>query len=180
MLYLACAGNPSRTSPDALNPRAGDDNGHVIAFDLPGHDATASSFDGRLVLVAGNPATTQGASYAPDSTAWLRKPRTLNVDGQDNLWIGTDQGGDTSLTADGFFVLPLLGGEIGPLSAGYLAPIGAAAGGVAFDAQTRTGFAMVRHPGATPSASFNFPATRWPTLDPDLPPQSTLIGLVGT
>jgi secreted PhoX family phosphatase len=51
---------------------------------------------------------------------------------------------------------------------------------VAFDAQTRTGFAMVRHPGATPSASFNFPATRWPTLDPDLPPQSTLIGLVGT
>jgi len=37
---------------------------------------------------------------------------------------------------------------------------------------------MVRHPGATPEASFNFPATRWPTLLPNMPPQSTIVGLV--
>jgi secreted PhoX family phosphatase len=179
-LYLACAGNSARATPDALNPRAGDDNGHVIAFDLPSGDATAANFDGRLVLIAGNPATAQGTSYAPDSQAWLRKPRTLSLDGSNHLWIGTDQQGNTAQTADGFFILPVGNAGIGPLSAAYLAPTGAAAGGVAFDANSHTGFAMVRHPGATPTASFNFPATRWPTLSPGMPPQSTLIGLVGT
>ncbi len=179
-LYLACAGNPARATPNALNPRTGDDNGHIIAFDLPSSDPTAANFDGRLLLLAGNPASAQGASYAPGSTAWLRKPRTLSLDGPGNLWIGTVQHGNTAQTADGFFILPVGDSGLGPLSAAYLAPIGAAAGGVAFDANTHTGFAMVRHPGATPTASFNFPATRWPTLAPGMPPQSTLIGLVGT
>jgi secreted PhoX family phosphatase len=60
----------------------------------------------------------------------------------------------------------------------YLAPVGAAIGGAAFDTATRTVFGMVRHPGATPGATFDTPATRWPTLLPNMPPQSTVIGLV--
>jgi secreted PhoX family phosphatase len=174
-LYMACAGNAARTDTDALNPRAGDDNGHVIAFALPGSDATAKTFGATLALIAGNPDTAMSTQYPPGSTAWLRKPRTLGLDASGQLWIGTDQNGDTSQTADGLFILPSNGGS---LSIAYLAPIGAAIGGAVFDAGTKTAFGMVRHPGATPTASYNFPATRWPTLQPGMPPQSTIVGLV--
>ena len=49
---------------------------------------------------------------------------------------------------------------------------------MAFDANSKTAFGAVRHPGATPGASFDNPETRWPTLRPNMPPQTTIIGLV--
>ena len=175
-IYLACAGNPARTVPDALNPRAGDGNGHIVALMPPGGDVSARNFAGTVVLAAGNPATTPGTDYAAGSSGWLRKPRTLDLAPTGELWIGTDQGGDTSLGADGLFVMQTAGPSPYLLSTAYLAPVGAAMGGVGFDGKTI--FAAVRHPGATPSASFDAPATRWPTLLPNMPPQTTIIGLV--
>jgi secreted PhoX family phosphatase len=111
-------------------------------------------------------------TFAATPVVSLRAARRVNVDASGRLWIGTDQNGDTT-TADGLYAL-----EDGVPQAVYLAPLGAALGGAAFDAGTSTIFAAVRHPGATPSASYNFPATRWPTFQPGMPPQSTIIGLV--
>jgi hypothetical protein len=177
-LYLACRGNPARDSADALNPRAGDDNGHILLLTPPHGDVTAQHFAGELVLVAGNPARAQRAQYAAGSTAWLKNPRTLNLDPLGQLWIGTDQKGHVSDTADGLFIMQTNGPSPFRLSPAYLAPIGAAIGGAAFDMSTRTIFSVARHPGATPQASFDAPATRWPTLRPNMPPQTTMIGLV--
>jgi uncharacterized protein len=173
-LYMACGGNANRTTSDALNPRNFEDNGHVLAFAVPDGDVTAKSFGASLALIAGNPATSAGTQYPDGSDCWLRKPRTLGIDGAGQLWIGTDQGGDTAQGADGLFLLP----GVGPLEMAYLAPVGAAIGGAVFDSGTHTVFGMVRHPGATPGASYNAPATRWPTLQPNMPPQSTIVGLV--
>ena len=170
-LYLACGGNPARTTPDALNPRANDDNGHIISFAIPG-DVTAPNFAAALILVAGKPGVDPGTQYPAVAPCWLRKPRTLSIDRAGTLWIGTDQHGNTSRMADGLFTL-----SQSALGQAYQAPIGAAMGGTTF-APDATIFAMVRHPGATPEASYNFPATRWPTLEQNMPPQSTLIGLV--
>ncbi|HQU04014.1 MAG TPA: DUF839 domain-containing protein [Acidocella sp.] len=180
-LYLACRGNPNRSSLDAngLNPRAGDDNGYVLALHAPKGDLTARNFTGEIAIAAGNPAITPGAQYTPGSNAWLTHPRTLNLDSLGQLWIGTDSKGDTSVSADGLFIMQTGGPSKYLLSMAYLAPVGAALGGAAFDAATHTNFAMVRHPGATPTASFSAPATRWPTLLPTMPPQSTIIALVG-
>lgn len=177
-LYLACRGNPARASTNALNPRAGDDNGHIVFFAPPHGDVTAQSFAGRLALMAGNPATTPLSQYTAGSTAWLKNPRTLNLDPFGQLWIGTDQRGHVSDTADGLFTMQTNGPNRFLLSAAYLAPIGAAIGGAAFDTDTRTIFSVARHPGATPQANFDQPATRWPTLQPNMPPQTTVIGLV--
>ncbi len=171
-LYMACGGNAQRATADALNP--GTANGHIIAFSIPGADVTAQNFGASLALVAGDPAIAEGTQYPDGSITWLRKPRTLGMDVSGRLWIGTDQGGDTRQGADGLFIL----NGSGPLELAYLAPMGAAIGGAAFDAGTHTTFGMVRHPGATPGASFNDPATRWPSLLPSMPPQSTIVGLV--
>jgi uncharacterized protein len=180
-IYLACAGNPARRPGDinALNPRAGDDNGHILFFVPPNGDVTAKSFAAHLAIAAGNPRTTPQARYAPGSDGWFTKPRTVNLDPNGNLWIGTDQRGRVSATADGLFIMQTGGPSPFLLTRAYLAPIGAAIGGAAFDAASRTTFGAVRHPGATPIASFNQPATRWPTLQPNMPPQTTIIGLVG-
>ncbi len=179
-IYLACRGNPARgvESTDALNPRAGDGNGHVIAFHPPSGDPTAMNFPGEIAIAAGNPATTQFTQYTAGSSTWFTQPRTLTLDSLGQLWIGTDQSGAVSATADGLFVMQTGGPSKFMVTTAYLAPIGAAIGGAAFDAATSTVFGMVRHPGATPTASFDAPATRWPSLRPDLPPQSTIIGLV--
>ena len=177
-VYLACAGNPARAESNALNPRAGDDNGHILAFTVPNGDVTAKTFAGSLAIVAGNPDTAPLAQYTQGSNAWLTKPRTLNLDGLGQLWIGTDQRGRVTDTADGLFIMQTAGPSMYLLDTAYLAPIGAAIGGAAFDAASKTVFAAVRHPGATPTASFDEPATRWPTLLPNMPPQTTVIGLV--
>jgi secreted PhoX family phosphatase len=178
-LFVACRGNPTRdpVNTNALNPRAGDDNGHILVFHPPNGDLTAASFDGEVAIAAGNPATAPFTQYAPGSTAWFKNPRTLNLDAGDQLWIGTDQRGKISDTADGLFVMQTGGASKYAVNPAYLAPVGAAIGGAAFDAASKTIFAMVRHPGATPEATFETPATRWPTLQPAMPPQSTLISL---
>jgi secreted PhoX family phosphatase len=182
VVYLACGGNPARDPVDtnALNPRAGDDNGHILAFHAPEKNLTAATFDGEVAIAAGNPATAQFTQYTPGSNAWLTKPRTLNLDSTGRLWIGTDQGGKISGTADGLFVMQTTGPGKYLIDAAYLAPIGAAIGGAAFDPGTKTIFSMVRHPGATPVATFDNPPTRWPTLRPGMPPQSTLIALAAS
>jgi secreted PhoX family phosphatase len=179
-LYLATRGNPARTvdQTDALNPRAGDDNGYILVFSPPNGDVTAKSFAGNIAISAGNPATAQFTQYTSGSNAWFKNPRTLNLDSTGQLWIGTDQRGKISDTADGLFVMQTGGPSKFLISAAYLAPVGAAIGGAAFDVPSKTVFGMVRHPGATPAASFDQPATRWPTLLPSMPPQSTVIGLV--
>jgi secreted PhoX family phosphatase len=179
-VYLACAGNPARDagSTNALNPRAGDDNGHILVFTPPNGDVTAKTFPGNLAIAAGNPASAPFTQYTQGSAAWFTKPRTLNLDPLGQLWIGTDQHGKISDTADGLFIMQTGGPSQYLITTAYLAPIGAAIGGAAFDVNTKTTFGMVRHPGATPQASFDAPATRWPTLQPTMPPQSTVIGLV--
>ncbi|MDE8343738.1 MAG: DUF839 domain-containing protein [Acidocella sp.] len=180
-LYMACRGNPGRDSlsTNALNPRANDDNGYILALHAPGGDLTAPHFTGEIAIAAGNPATAAGTRYTPGSNGWFKHPRTVNLDTLGQLWVGTDSHGDTSETADGLFIMQTGGPSKYLITTAYLAPVGAAIGGAAFDAATRTHFSMVRHPGATPTASFDTPATRWPTLSPAMPPQSTVIALIG-
>jgi secreted PhoX family phosphatase len=179
-LYLACRGNPTRSvdETNALNPRAGDDNGYILVLTPPNGDLTAGSFTGDIAISAGDPSTAQFTQYTDGSTCWFKNPRTLNIDPLGQLWIGTDQRGKISGTADGLFIMQTGGPSKYLVNMAYLAPIGAAIGGAAFDANSKTAFGMVRHPGATPQASFDAPATRWPTLLPNMPPQSTVIGLV--
>ncbi len=177
-LYLACGGNAARATADALNPRTGNDAGHIVTFTPPGGDLAARHFPGAILALAGNPATDPTASAVPGSNAWFTKPRFLDLDAQGALWISTDQHGAVSATADGVFVMQTAGPSIGLITLAYLAPIGAAMGGVAFDPQSRTSFAPVRHPGAVQGASFGAPATHWPSLNPALPAQTTVIGLI--
>lgn len=178
-LYLACSGNPGRglNQTNPLNPRAGNGAGHIVALAPKGGDLGADRFTGSIVLLGGNPNTDPSAQYTPGSQAWLRAPYSLAFGNDGRLHVGTDQGGAVTGTADGLFAMPVKGYGKYALSSLYFAPVGGAIGGAAFDPQGRTMFTIARHPGATPQADFAHPATRWPTVRPDMPPQTTLVSL---
>jgi secreted PhoX family phosphatase len=178
-LYLACSGNAGRGAGEvtALNPRSGNGAGHVLALMPTGGDLAAQRFIGRIVLLGGNPTSDSTARYTPGSQAWLRSPYSLNFDAEHRLYIGTDQGGAVTDTADGLFVMTVAGYGRYALDMIYLAPIGGAIGAAAFTPQDRTLFTVARHPGATPNANFANPATRWPTVQPTMPPQTTVVAL---
>lgn len=181
-LYLACAGNRARgiDQINPLNPRAGHDGGHVIRFEPANGDLGGERFRGAVVLLGGDPQTDPSARYAPGSTAFLRKPATVSIDRHGDVLICTDQGGDGTIIADGLFRLSRSEAAPDALSLIYRAPIGAALGGSALDPIKNQIFAAIRHPGATPDATFSNPATRWPSLQPQMPPQTTIVALAQT
>jgi secreted PhoX family phosphatase len=178
-VYLACSGNPGRgvNEVDALNPRAGNGGGHILALRPTGGDLAAPRFTGEVALLGGDPTTDPSARYGAGSQAWLRAPYSLNFGPANRLYVGTDQGGAVSDTADGLFVMDVAGYDRYALTELYLAPIGGAIGAAAFGPLGHTIFTVARHPGATPNASFANPATRWPTVQPGMPPQTTLVAL---
>lgn len=191
-LVMACWGNPGRAAPDAFNPRAHNAAGHVLRLtprgedragpDLAGPDQTGPDQTGpdqvgtdlagaewraEMVLLAGDPAVNDGI-YPEDSETWLSHPTAVATDAAGALWIATGEAGrQTGL----YRAAP----GTRALTAPYLAPRGAAMGGVV--AAGKTIFSAVRHPGADGGASFLHPTTRWPTLEPDSPPRTTLVSL---
>ena len=154
-LVLACRGGSG--TPDALNPRTGD--GHLVEI-TSGGDWAGESVAARVLL------TGQGALVTPDTV-------TAGADGA--LWVGTDRQGRGGL-ADALFAV----GADGTARPVYTVPRGAAAGGTAVTLDRGALLTIARTPGAGPNASWAHPGTRWPQIDPALPPRTTLVGLRGS
>jgi secreted PhoX family phosphatase len=156
-LLLACRGTdgPAPASPSRL--ATGNPDGRILVLTPHGGDPAAEHFDIDLGLIGGNTGT--GAPR-------VSRPSGLMVATDGRVWITAEATGITVASAD-----------FTALTAVYAPPIGAVMGGAAQSPDGQLVFTAVRHPGATPTASFDNPATRWPTLRPDMPPQSTVIGL---
>lgn len=173
VLHLACRGTPRRARIDAFNPRTANAAGHLLAFHPDGNDATAAEWSSEIVLLGGDPAS-GGGVYPEGSQAWLAAPCSLGRDATGRLWIGTDQQGALSATADGLFVATPPGNA---LTAVCFAPRGGAIGGaVVVDG---TVFTAIRHPGAEPGASFDRPGTPWPGTKPGQKPRTAVVSLTG-
>ncbi len=166
--YLACrGGTPRRVSREGL----GAHGGYVLSFEPDGMDHGAERGRGTTVQQA----NVQSNGYA------VENPDTVEVDMQGNLWVGTNHAGrgdslprNRALRADGLFML--VGGRA-EAEAVYIAPRGAAMGGVAFSPDGGTAFTAVRHPGAEPDADYEDPTTRWPHFNEAKPPRSALISI---
>lgn len=154
-LILTCRGVAARANPDALNPRPQNPDGHVVLFRPDGRDPAATVFAGEIALLCGG-----------GPVGWMSRPSSIARSGDGSLWIGTEASGIAVARADFTTV-----GRV------YAPPVGAAMGGVAVTPDGTTLLSAVRHPGATPGASFDRPATRWPSLLANMPPQTTIVTL---
>ena len=159
-----------------MNPRRVNAAGHVLALRPEGDDATAADWSSEIVLLGGDPGGgRRRLRRKARRPGWWPRRHRAGGDGAGRLWIGTDQQGALTPTADGLFVAAPPGNAV---TAAYFAPRGAAIGGAV--AVGGTLFIAVRHPGAEPGASFDRPGTRWPGQRPDSLPQTTLVSLTRT
>jgi secreted PhoX family phosphatase len=154
-ILLACRGVRGNAVPSALGN--GNPDGRILLLRPQGDGVASDRFSVELALSGGD--TGMGAPI-------VSRPSSLSIDAKGRVWIGADGSGITLAEA-----------SFTRLTQIYRQPIGALIGGVAFSPDNSLAFAAVRHPGATAEASFAYPATRWPTLRPDMPPQTTVVGL---
>jgi secreted PhoX family phosphatase len=158
-LYLTCRGNAQRAALGSFHPRPSNPDGHVLLFRPDGRDPAATVFAGEITLLCGG-----GPAAGP--TGWMSRPSSLALAADGAMWIGTDATGIA-------FAAP----DMASVSRVYAPPVGALMGGAALTPDGAALLSAVRHPGATPGASFDRPATRWPSLRPDMPPQTTIVTL---
>jgi secreted PhoX family phosphatase len=130
------------------------------------------------VLVQGReavaPPSRDGA--VPALPAWPWAPAALSFDGDGALLLATDRGQRPGPMPEMLFRVPVEGGDRGRPAFVLAAPVGAAMGGAALVPDGAL-LAAVAHPGNTPGATWEAPATRWPTLRPEEPPRSTVVTL---
>ncbi len=154
-LILACWGVTGSAGQDSLG--RGNPDGRVLLLRPQGGDLASASFSVELALPGGDTGLGNPA---------VSHPSCLGVDAKGRVWIGADGSGVT-LAEAGFTRITQL----------YHQPIAATIGGFGFGPDGGPAFTAVRHPGATLEASWARPATRWPTLRHDMPPQTTVVGL---
>jgi len=156
-LLLACRGTGMSGNVTPSRLADGNPDGRILVMTSHAGDPTAERFDIELGLIGGDTGTGAPAIVAPTGLA-------VAADGR--VWIATEGSGIAVASAD-----------FTTLAEVYRPPVGAVMGGVAQSPDGALVFTAVRHPGDTPTASFDNPATRWPTLRADMPPQTTIIGL---
>lgn len=172
--------NNSRRAPDqtgAANPRAENRDGQIVEFWPENGDHTADTFIWDMVLIAGNPDTTEGTLYHPEITenGWLSCPDNCAFDQLGNLWIATDGAQRAQGVADGIWATELEGPNRALTRRFLRTPTGAELCGPEFSPDDSTLFCAVQHPGA--GGNYEEPLTRWPDFSDDMPPRPSVVAL---
>lgn len=141
----------ARPAVDEANPRAVNNWGHIVRWNETGGDATATSFEWDIFVIAGNPALEGAKKGSANITAenTFNSPDGLQFDPEGRLWIQTDgsfsntgdyagQGNNQMLVAD------VATGEIKRFMVG---PDGCEVTGITWTPDGTTCFIDIQHPG---------------------------------
>lgn len=107
---------------------------------------------------------------------WFGSPDNCAVDPSGGLWVATD-GNEKTGASDGVWSVGVTGEDRGLSRAFFRAPEGAEVCGPKFAPDGETFFVAVQHPGDGRGASFEYPTTRWPDFDPEVPARSAVIAI---
>ncbi|OLF18264.1 PhoX family protein [Actinophytocola xanthii] len=153
-------GKPGKEGPTEINPRPANRHGHVLEIEESRRDNTATRFSWRLLLVCGDPnsSDTYFGGYDKSQVSPISCPDNLAFDSRGNLWISTD--GNALSTNDGLFAVPVEGRERGHVKQFLTVPHGAeTCGPVITDDFV---LVSVQHPGELDGASADNPLSHWP------------------
>ena len=153
-------GKPGKEGPTEINPRNGNRHGHVLEWEENRGDHTATTFAWRLLLVCGDPATsdTYFGGYDKTQVSPISCPDNLAFDRYGNLWISTD--GNALGSNDGLFAVPTTGANRGQVKQFLTVPLGAETCGPVIEDDFV--LVSVQHPGELDGASADNPLTHWP------------------
>jgi secreted PhoX family phosphatase len=154
-VYVACTNNSDRgkagkAAPDEVNPRSQNRDGHIIEITEAGNNATATSFNWNLLLVAGDPAqgdVTYFSGYPVDQVSPISCPDNVAFDSVGNLWISTDGAPSGIGYNDGLFKVTLEGENLGKVEQFLSVPRDAETCGPIVKDEEGMVFVAVQHPG---------------------------------
>ncbi|TWS95696.1 PhoX family phosphatase [Reyranella sp. CPCC 100927] len=189
VVYVVLTNNSDRTPEqvDAVNPRAKNYYGQIVALQPPGGrgkdaDHAADTFRWELPLLAGDPNKPEhGAKYPQgiSNGGWFSCPDNIAFDPQGRLWIATDQGTDWPRTgiADGIWACETEGASAYVTKCFFAVPIGAEMCGPEFTPDGKTFFVSVQHPAVdgVKGSNYDTPATRWPDFKDGVPPRPSVV-----
>ncbi len=153
-VYVACTNNTDRGKPGKegateSNPRVNNRHGHIIELVEDGNDATSTTFQWRILLVAGDPAAadTYFAGFDKSKVSPISCPDNVAFDSQGNLWISTDGAPGTLNQCDALFKVPLDGPERGHVEQFLSVPREAETSGPVIHDEESMVYVAVQHPG---------------------------------
>lgn len=202
-IYVACTNNDRRADesktasyrgreidlgPNAANPRALNQYGHIIEIREAHDDHTSTSFSWEVFLLGGDPKggtllaslndvradSTYYAGYMnADDLSPIGSPDNLGFDRNGNLWIVTD-GPQPDGSNNGCWVCPTTGPYRGRLQRFMSGPIGAEICGCELTPDNETLFLSIQHPGS--GGSVTEPVSHWPD-GPGTQPRASVIAI---
>ncbi|MET0871440.1 MAG: PhoX family phosphatase, partial [Paeniglutamicibacter terrestris] len=154
-LYIALTNNTQRNTTgkatvDEANPRTKNRDGHVIELTERHNNATATSFNWNILLVAGDPtkdASTYFSGFPKDKVSPISCPDNLAFDSKGNLWISTDGQPGTIGYCDALHKVTLTGSQRGKVEQFLAVPAGAETCGPLIHDRDGSVFVSVQHPG---------------------------------
>ena len=180
-VYVMLTNNHKREADDvnAANPRAKNNDGHIIEIIEPDGDFTATRSRWEFLIKCGDPNDPEvGAVWGTATTenGWFGSPDNCAMDADGRLWVSTD-GNQKTGANDGLWAVTTDGDLRGSSRAFFRAPNGAEVCGPRFTPDGKTLFIAVQHPGDGRGASFENPTTRWPDFDEKTPPRPSVIAI---
>ena len=187
--YVMLTNNKQRKQPNAANPRAKSNFGHVIEIKEDDGDHAAAKGRWSILIKCGDPALAEvGAQWNPDTSehGWFGSPDNCAIDADGRLWIATDQGSGWHKTgkSDGLYAVETEGAARGTSKLFFRCPVGGEMCGPTFTPDGETLFVAVQHPGTDGTkklkgferhSTFEDPATRWPDFDLAMPPRPSVV-----
>ena len=157
--------DPRPVSTAPLMDTTGNRNGYVLEMVARKGNHDLRDFDWRLMLVCGDPEApeTYFAGFPKDKVSPISCPDNVAFDAEGNLWVSTD--GNKLGSNDGLFRVPTAGPRRGQVRQFLTVPPGAETCGPVITRDQRTVFVAVQHPGEDDGATFETPASTWPTGD---------------
>ena len=179
-LYVALTNNSrrgetGRAPADEANPLTKNRDGHIIELTETNNDATATTFNWTILLVAGNPQDPANRAYfsgfPAEKVSPISCPDNLAFDSLGNLWISTDGQPGTIGYCDALHKVTVDGADRGKVEQFLAVPAGAETCGPVIHDKDNMVFVAVQHPGE--GGTFAEPTSFFPDYVRQVRPAAT-------
>lgn len=182
-VYVALTNNNQRESPNAANPQAPNNNGHILELTEHNNDQASLTFTWNIFIICGRPEDnhTTFAGFPKEQLnkafSGIAAPDNVTFDDQGNLWVTTDGQPSSSRLGlnDGIFAVPVSGAQRGHIGQFMCSAVDSEVCGPEFTPDNRTLFLAIQHPGE--GSSYENPSSRWPDYTATMPPRPSVIAI---
>jgi secreted PhoX family phosphatase len=166
-------GTEGRAAPDAANPRAVNNWGHIMEVTEANNDHSATMFGWEIFMLCGENTAdhTYFGGFDKSKVSSIGAPDNIAFDKAGNLWIATDGQPSAIKANDGIYAVPVAGPERGFVRQFMSGVLGAEMASLTFNPDSTALFVTVQHPGE--GGTLEKPTSKFP--DGGQPPRPSVV-----